>query len=189
MIGTDTIQLHPDGDAVLVVHDRVSDTRRGFVVSSAVLSIVSDYFKTLLRSGFKEGPEARRGDCPRILLGQDDADAMGTLLSILHYQDPTPYNALNPKELAAVALHCDKYGCTRALKPWITHWFGGLRGISGADELGSLLVAAYFFRASDHFENISGRAVRHATMDIGSVWANHDMVALLPQNVKGTLFV
>lgn len=69
----ETVRLHPEPDAILAVHsDTTSDVRKDFVVSSAVLSVVSNYFKTLLRSVFKEGVETRRGDCPTIHMREDD---------------------------------------------------------------------------------------------------------------------
>jgi BTB/POZ domain len=179
------LQLHPDGDAVLLVHDPRSDAPRGFVVSSAILSVASQYFRTLLRSEFKEGIETRRGDCPNILLGEDDPDAMETILSLLHYRNLGDYDVLEPKELATVALHSDKYDCTRALRPWISQWLGSIRDTPSAEDRGFLLVAAYFFRASDHFENISASAVRLVTVDDVSMWASHGIMNLLPHEIRG----
>jgi hypothetical protein len=182
----ETVRLHPEADAILAVHgDSMSDIRKKFLVSSAVLSVASDYFKALLRSDFKEGLETRRGDCPTILMGEDDPEAMEIILSLLHYQKFEVYDRLDPETLAAVALHSDKYDCTRALRPWTLQWFRNVTGTSNADELGFFLVAAYFFHSSEHFKEISARAVRQAKADLESVWAEHDMITLLPQEIKG----
>ncbi|RYP26565.1 hypothetical protein DL768_011705 [Monosporascus sp. mg162] len=182
----ETVRLHPEADAILAVHDdAIPHVRKEFFVSSAVLIAASNYFRALLRSDFREGLETRRGDCPTILMGEDDPEAMETILSLLHYRNVESYDRLDPKALAAVALQSDKYDCTRALRPWLSHWFRSVSETSNADELRFLLVAAYFFHASEHFIEISARVIRQAKADLESVWANHDMITLLPQEIKG----
>ncbi|KAJ9130228.1 hypothetical protein NKR23_g12296 [Pleurostoma richardsiae] len=109
---------------------------------------------------------------------------MEIILSVLHYQNLKTYDTLHAKELAAVALHSDKYDCTKALRPWISQWFGRIRGGSSTDDLALLLVAAYFFRASEHFKSVSARIVRQANANLSSIWASHDMMAFLPQELK-----
>ncbi|KAJ9129977.1 hypothetical protein NKR23_g12398 [Pleurostoma richardsiae] len=73
----------------------------------------------------------------------------------------------------------------KALRPWISQWFGRIRGGSSTDDLALLLVAAYFFRASEHFKSVSARVVRQANANLSSIWASHDMMAFLPQELKG----
>ncbi len=92
----ETVRLHPEADATLVVHgDATSAIRKEFLVSSSVLSVTSDYFKALFRSGFKEGLETQRGDYPTIFMGEDDPEAMEAILSLLHYRNLEVYD--NPK--------------------------------------------------------------------------------------------
>jgi hypothetical protein len=113
-----TLQLQPKGDAILGVHDSNSDIRREFIVSLVVLSVASNYFETLLRSDFQEGLETPRGNCPSIYLEDDDLKAVGSIFSVLRYQNFEIYDILLPKELAAVALHSDKYDCNLRPKSW-----------------------------------------------------------------------
>jgi hypothetical protein len=72
------VRLHSEADAILAVQgDTASELpRKEPLVSSAVLMAASDYFRTLFRSGFKEGVETRRGDCPTIVMAEDDPKAM-----------------------------------------------------------------------------------------------------------------
>ncbi|KAK0656778.1 hypothetical protein B0T16DRAFT_441643 [Cercophora newfieldiana] len=90
-------------------------------------------------------------------------------LSLLHYQNLEAYDVLDPEALAAVALHSDKYDCTGALRPWIPLWFGSTRRRSGPDDLGSLLVAAYFFRAPEQFKAVSARMCMLMAADANAV--------------------
>src|SRR5690349_17207430 len=109
------VRLHHEADAILVIQG--DDAGKEFLVSSAVLSAASDYFRALLRSNFKEGVETRRGDCPTIVMGEDDPEAMHVLLAILHYRDLDAYDTLDSEILAGVAICGDKYDCTKALRP------------------------------------------------------------------------
>jgi hypothetical protein len=164
------VRLHPEADAILVVQgDTASELpRKELLVSSEVLMAASDYFRALFRSGFKEGVETRREDCPTIVMAEDDPKAMHILLSILHYRDLEVYDSLHPETLATVAICSDKYDCTRALRPWISQWLPHETEASNADEAGLLLVAAYYFRSPERFKHICARRVRHARTDFAS---------------------
>jgi len=113
----------------------------------------------------------RRGERPRTPLKEDDPTAMGIIHSVLHYQNVETYVTLHAKELAAVALHSDKYDCTRALRPWISQWFGRIRGVSSTDDLAFLLVAAYFFPGVGTFQECIGSdrqaSERKSQFDLG----------------------
>ncbi|KAL2017531.1 hypothetical protein VTK56DRAFT_2023 [Thermocarpiscus australiensis] len=181
------VQLHPEGDAILAIDSPTSDARKEFLVSSAVLSTASDYFRTLFRSDFKEGIETRRGDCPTIVLKEDDPDAMEIIPSLLHFRAPEAYDRLDPRMITKVALQSDKYDCSRALRPWSSQWFRNASGVSDASELGLLLGAAYFLRASERFGDVSARLVRQSPANLESFWASHDILPLLPQTIKDKL--
>jgi hypothetical protein len=181
---TESLTLHPNGDAVLVVPGRNASPTKEFLVSSGVLSVASDYFESLFSPGFNEGSETQRGNCPRIPLEGDDPEAMQVILSILHFQNHTRYEALEPRELAAIAVQSDKYDCARALKPWISVWLA-VDGNQKAEDLGLLLSAAYFFRAPGALKQISSLAIRQVGLDIVSSWADQEITALLPPELTG----
>jgi len=183
-----TVRLHPEADAILAVQgEATSGVRKEFTVSSAILSVASDYFRTLLRSNFKEGIETRRGDCPTISMNEDDPQAMETILSVLHYQNLGAHESLSIKTLAVIAMQSDKYDCTAALRPWFYLWFRDAGKVSDKDDLLYLLVGAYFINAPKHFADISARIVRNVTADFNSVWAKHDMTNLLPHYIRGAV--
>ncbi|KAK3906043.1 hypothetical protein C8A05DRAFT_12187 [Staphylotrichum tortipilum] len=180
--------LHPEADARLVIHgDSASDVPKEFLVSSAVLSVASPYFRALFGPNFKEGIETRRGDCPTIVMGDDDLDGMETILSLLHFRTLKRYDTLTPEALAAIALLSDKYDCAKALRPWVSHWFRAVRGTTDPEKLGFLLVAAYFLRIPSQFLALSARAVRHASISLASIWAKHDIISLLPHEIRDAL--
>ena len=181
-----TLRLHPEADARLVIQgEPASDAPTEFLVSSAVLSVASPYFRVLFGPNFKEGIETRRGDCPAIVLGDDDLEGMETILSLLHFRTLKRFDTLTPEALAAVALQSDKYDCARALRPWVSHWFRGVRGTTDPEKLGFLLVAAYFLRIPDQFLALSARTVRHANASLAATWAKHETISLLPQEIRG----
>jgi hypothetical protein len=181
---TESLTLHPNGDAVLVVPGRNASPSKEFLVSSGVLSVASDYFKSLFSPDFDEGSKTQRGTCPRIPLEGDDPEAMRVILSILHFQNHTGYEALEPRELAAIAFQSDKYDCARALKPWISVWLA-VDGNQKAEDLGLLLSAAYFFRAPGALKQISSLAIRQVGLDIVSSWADQEITSLLPPELTG----
>jgi BTB/POZ domain-containing protein len=80
------ITLDSYGDVVLAVSDPISGLKREFLVSSTVLCLASDYFKTLLTSDFKEACQLRTEVCPTITMEDDDVDAMLVVLSIMHFK-------------------------------------------------------------------------------------------------------
>ncbi len=183
----ETLRLHPEADARLVIQgDPTLDVPKEFLVSSAVLTVASPYFRVLFGPNFKEGIETRRGDCPTIVMGDDDLEGMETILSLLHFQTLERFDTLTPEALAAVALQSDKYDCARALRPWVAQWFRHVRGTTDPEKLGFLLVAAYFLRIPDQFLALSARTVRHADASLASIWAKHDTISLLPREIRGT---
>ncbi|KAK1244403.1 hypothetical protein MKX07_003202 [Trichoderma sp. CBMAI-0711] len=172
---SETVQLDPEGDAVLSI--KGSGGNKSYLVSSRVLSLASPVFSKMFSPNFKEGIQTRRGDRPCISLGEDDPKAIGLILSILHYNcSQVPFD-LEPAALAAIAVHCDKYGCNEALKPWAAHWCSKLEDVTAPEDLGFMLLAAYLFR-SPSFSEVAAKAVRQLTPDFASVWAEHEMSAM-----------
>ena len=187
-MATEILQLHPEGNAVLTICDPTSETPSRFLVSSQVLSAASVYISALFKPCFKEGLQTRQGEYPTIPLEDDDPGAMKTILSLLHYHNVEDYDVLDPESLATVAIQSDKYDCTKALRPWVSQWFGNSKEVSKPEELGFLLVAAYFFDTPMHFKDISTRAVRDVNPDLASMWRDPKM-NLLPEGIKGTVYV
>ncbi|EGR45491.1 uncharacterized protein TRIREDRAFT_111124 [Trichoderma reesei QM6a] len=181
---SETVQLDPEGDAVLSI--KGSDGDKSYLVSSRVLSLASPVFSKMFGPNFKEGQEIRRGDCPRISLEEDDPEAMGLILSILHYKCAQVPLAMEPKELATLAMHADKYYCNEALRPWASQWCSNMKEVTAPEDHGFMLLAAYMFR-SPSFSEIASRAVRQLTPNFASIWEKHEELALLPETITDTL--
>ncbi|KAK2601537.1 hypothetical protein QQS21_004922 [Conoideocrella luteorostrata] len=183
-VENETVHLHPNGDAVLVIQ---SDPGRRYLVSSKTLQLASDYFDVLFRPTFAEGKATQNGECPDIILKEDDPEAMAIILSILHHRFSESHWVIKPQLLAKVAQHSDKYQCNLSLQPWISYWVRNVQGLSGIEEFGLMLTAAYFFRIQQHFSEMSATVIRNIPIDFDAVWAEHDIIGYLPQFVKDEL--
>ncbi|KAL7818375.1 hypothetical protein V8C26DRAFT_397482 [Trichoderma gracile] len=179
-----TVQLDPEGDAVLSINSSGGNKR--YLVSSRVLSLASPVFSKLFGPNFKEGQATRRGDCPCISLEEDNPEAMGLILRVLHYKYAQVSLPMKPAALATLAVHCDKYGCNEALMPWAAHWCSKLKDVAAPEDLGFMLLAAYMFRSSS-FSEVAARAVSELPPDFASVWAEHEVLALLPETITAAL--
>ncbi|KAK1991094.1 hypothetical protein LX36DRAFT_591221 [Colletotrichum falcatum] len=161
------VELHPDGDVVLVVGDHKYDLQRQLLIHSKVLAIASPCFATLFGSVFQEGRTAKQESFPRIKLEEDDAGGMKVILYLLHFKSKDEYKNIEPRVLPLIARASDKYGCSTALSPWIFRWLHDTPEPSSPDEHGYLLVAAYLFGATDHWRSISTKAVKQMAPALG----------------------
>ena len=59
-----------------------------------------------------------RSSCPEVALHEDEPAAMAMIFTALHYYDPSEVAQMSPGLLGNIAIHCDKYECLRALRPW-----------------------------------------------------------------------
>ncbi|KAH0491868.1 hypothetical protein TgHK011_003271 [Trichoderma gracile] len=179
---SETVQLDPEGDAVLSINS--SGVNNRYLVSSRVLSLASPVFSKLFGPNFKEGQETRRGDCPCISLEEDDPEAMGLILCILHFKCAQVPLTMKPKELATLAIQADKYNFNEALRPWAAQWCNNFEDLTASEDLGFMLLAAYMLR-SPSFSGIAARIVKQLTPGFASVWEEHELLALLPEKITG----
>lgn len=178
----DIEELDYAGDVVLIVEGESPNTAK-FLVSSKVLGLASPVFAALFSQNFSEGGQIIEGNRPEIMLRDDDPAAMRKILGILHYKDPG--DEMDAKMLAALAIHCDKYNCIRALKPWIKIWLTSIGSMKAADDYGLLLLAAHFFRMPESFAWVSSNAQKDLTRDVVLTWEVHEHLNLLPHGVIG----
>lgn len=117
---------------------------------------------------FREGENLRNEGRVVIKLVDDNAHAIKTILEILHHQHPAEIDPnKNAKELACIAIHCDKYDCRSAIRPWTYYWFRDLEtGQWSPTELTLLLVAAYRFDEPRQFANVSAMAVKYMPLEV-----------------------
>ena len=176
----DVEKLDYVGDVVLIVEGESPNTAK-FLVSSKIMSLASPVFAALFSQNFSEGGQLIEGNRPEITFRDDDPAVMRQILGILHYKDPG--DEINAKMLANIAIHCDKYTCTRPLRPWIKIWFTSIGTAKSADDYGLLLLAAHFFRMPDSFALVSSKAQRDLTPDVLLTWVVQDHLNLLPHGV------
>jgi hypothetical protein len=183
------VSLDHDGDALLEVDDIDSPETLKFLVSTKVLRLSSPVFAGMFDSSFKEGQDLRNEGRVVVKLVDDNAHAMKTILEILHHHPPADIDPnKNAKELACIAIHCDKYDCRVALRPWTYYWFRDLETIQRSPmELTLLLVAAYRFNEPRQFANISAMAVKYMPLEGLTNWCDHEMYDHFPEMAAGTL--
>jgi hypothetical protein len=174
----------PDGDVVLKCRDEDPDITTSFRVSSKVLRLASPVFVRMLGPSFKEGQELLHADQVEINLDGDDATSMKTILDILHFKADSENHGFDAAELARLAMHSDKYNCTRALWPWVSTWFKSLVGKSQNDmDYGFQILAAYMFNDSKEFWEVSKIALENMTPGFPAVWAEENTLCFLSVNV------
>ncbi|KAI9737228.1 MAG: hypothetical protein M1818_005760 [Claussenomyces sp. TS43310] len=182
---SNVVALDPDGDAILDIRTSVTHKKASFLISTKVLSLASPVFARMFGPDFAEGRRIVRSDCPRIELGDDDADTMETVLEVLHYRSGEKAMFVNAARLADLAIHCDKYYCTNALRPWISYWFSTLDILtSSPEELGLLLLAAYMFDNSQQFAIVSEKVLEELTPKFCLTLKTHKILQMLPASVQ-----
>ncbi|KAK1994830.1 hypothetical protein LX36DRAFT_683428 [Colletotrichum falcatum] len=173
-------ELHPAWDAALVVADEKS--RKKFLISSQVLSIVSRYFNALFNGNFQEGIKTQDGSKPNISLHDDSPDAMDVILSILHYSYNNEWYTMSAESFAVIVTHCDKYRCTPSLMPWMERWLANFNRPVDLRDIGHLLVATSIIGESQAFQRISRLAVLQLPLDFDfSSWLGDQTSVDLPE--------
>jgi hypothetical protein len=133
---------------------------------------------------FREGQDLFQGECPVIELEDDDASIMGLIVNILHYRAGDEDHIMNAERLARLAVHCDKYDCTKAVRPWVPIWFENLESMDQPNmEFAFKLLAAYLFNHSERFRNISKMALEELIPGFSTEWEEEDTLTLLPTNI------
>lgn len=135
------------GDTTLVVGPQGSYR---ICVSKALLSIASNYFKTVFGPKFSEGGQANAGN--DVKLEGDDPDACVLLFKILHMRYDSSKSP-TPDELVALCAVADKYDCIQAVRLPISSFLPSfnLSALSDMDLL-KLVAVAGFFDHPDAFE-------------------------------------
>ena len=105
----------PDGDIKLLLGPSQTPIR----VSSKILSLTSPVFRAMLDPRFLSRPPSYQ-DLPEIALPEDDPAAMSWMCSAVHFHDLGDKASLST--LKRVAIVCDKYDVSAALRPWSSMW-------------------------------------------------------------------
>lgn len=151
---TSEVVIDPDGDVVLVLKNDIE-----LQVSSKALSLASTVFKAMFGPQFQEGQDLSASSPKRISLPDDDGAAMTTLCNILHHQTDRVTDSPNSPALVGIGILCDKYDCSKALKPWARTWLGYYQSVFYSAGMNELLSPFYAFGDPQSFEWISKMTV------------------------------
>ncbi|OAP54365.1 hypothetical protein AYL99_11466 [Fonsecaea erecta] len=150
-----TIDIDPVGDLVIEIdHERLR-------ISSKVLSLASPVFNVMLRSGFKEGNVQTTDDSPRVIpLPEDDLEAFKLVCRVIHFQLDHIPQELKIESLEKLALVCDKYQCTVAMRHCAALLLQRLSDTYVASELNRQLLVAFLLDLPTAFSDISWRLMQ-----------------------------
>lgn len=192
----DAVQLDPDGDAVLVFSNE-----KKFLVSSKVMSLTSSMFRAMFGNPhFKEGSQLRNGEIPVVDLDEDDPAAMEMILRILHHKSPNTSRVCKDQKFRfQLAVCCDKYDFTEALRYWIATWLGQYRYISSrkaldamriraqtAEDCGLILASVYLFR-DPILPKLAIKVAATMKQEWMDVWEKQGILRILPDKFIGMM--
>ncbi|KAH6842654.1 hypothetical protein B0I37DRAFT_382490 [Chaetomium sp. MPI-CAGE-AT-0009] len=149
-----TVDIAPDGDVVFIV----GPTQRRMRVQSLFVKTASPVLNAMLRPNFKEGHRLAQTGSAEIELPEDDADAIETILNIIHGRNDKVPDTLGPDELLQVAIAVDKYDCLVSLSFAIRVWIGR-EGVEKPEGLWALALAACLFRDEGGFAKATSALV------------------------------
>ncbi|KAJ5760222.1 hypothetical protein N7520_007378 [Penicillium odoratum] len=177
------------GDVIIVIQGESPEKTKRFMCDSRVLVQASIYFEKLFGPNFLEGPLVASSSIPEIPLHEDDPGVMGVILAILHYREPpTEFKEKSPTWLAMLAIHCDKYDCTKPLQSTMNAWLRYCQGQSPkTTDYGHLLLAAYLFRDESQFFNISRSAQINLRPGFALEWEKSECLIGLPDALERKL--
>jgi hypothetical protein len=179
------LETDSDGDVVLRYSKPECDASVSFRVSSKVLRLASPVFVRMLSPTFKEGRALLHEDRVVIELKDDDPSLMELILNILHHQADIGEHLVDAEKLARLAIHCDKYDCTKALSPWAAVWFTKLEESKSLRPLyGFQLLAACLFNDPGNFLKVSKAAMSALEPSCPAQWPQEDILALLPESLS-----
>lgn len=138
------ISIVDDGDEILIVGKESTI----FKVSSAILAISSSVFSAIFKTGTSS---TQPKEFP---LPDDHAPSMEIILRVLHHRIDDIPECLMPWEVLSVALLAEKYNCIGPLR-YISSVWTELRDVTGIEQLGQLMSAAYIFRNDTAFSNLT----------------------------------
>jgi hypothetical protein len=113
-----TADIAPDGDIILLVGAEMKRLR----AHSLVLKSASRVFNAMLGPRFSEGQKLDDKESTEIDMPEDDAEAMETMLNVIHGYNNAVYDSLDTSQILRVAITADKFDCKVALAFAIKVW-------------------------------------------------------------------
>lgn len=149
-----------DGDLIFVFANKVE-----IRVYSLVLRLNSSVIRAMLGPTWSEGQAfaGSTGSSPgRLLLPDDDHEAMKLLCLVLHSRNDKLAHFLGPCELRAFAIVADKYDCLMAVKLAAEFWLSRMDFLSlDTPAQRSVLYAVYLFDNAKYFSDFTEKMAGH----------------------------
>ena len=146
----------PNGDVILVVGP--DETVKHLRVTTRVLCLASAVFSVMFGPHFAEGQDLSYANPRSLRLQHDDPEAMQCMLSVLHYRKDVAHKLPVPL-LKKVALLCDKYDCSAALRPWAEMVLKPLR--TEDEHQHTALWLSYVFGSERAFWKVTRNMIYH----------------------------
>ena len=118
----DVETLDSKGDVILSLDIPESAQPKKYLASSSVLLPASPVFQRKLAPVFGESSTRQHDETPCIPCEGNSADAMATILRIIHFTGADIPTKLEPQALVQIAVHANKYEIRNALEAWIQVW-------------------------------------------------------------------
>ncbi|KAF8426725.1 hypothetical protein EV426DRAFT_560114 [Tirmania nivea] len=165
-----SIEFDLEGDVLLILSSPSGIAR--FRVNSNILCIASPVFRAMLgaKSQFKEraslSARTSTSEPLELSLPDDDPNALGVILRVIHLQHDWVPPSLDEKQLYAVAVICDKYDMRQSLEVWLTKWISTLVEPPAAPISGDKwLFIAHAFARKDLYSRLTKDLILECRVD------------------------
>ncbi|OHW92599.1 BTB homology protein [Colletotrichum incanum] len=138
---SEEIQVDPDGDLVLRAGQQMEEPQKSFRVCASALRRSSQVWKKMLFGPFKESKPAF--GTWLVNLPDDDAEALGILLNIIHANFPLVPTTPSLAALYEIFRMANKYDMIPALKPWANAWLDVAESYATAADGRSMAALTY----------------------------------------------
>jgi hypothetical protein len=178
-------RLYPAGDVTVVCQNGSPDTWRTWLVSSHILSIASPKFAALFRFMVDGSHQEQVFSSTFLTLNDEDPALLGLLFQVLHFRQPQIIGQPSLRMLAQLAILCQKYSCSNALRPWSSHWLEHAPSPVTLEEHGYALVASQLYRNEQYFARYSIHAIRNLKLDFAAGWSEDKILRCLSSSIRG----
>ncbi|EXJ56894.1 hypothetical protein A1O7_07238 [Cladophialophora yegresii CBS 114405] len=162
------INLDPNGDLLLKIGKmETPEKARQLRISTSIMTLVSPFFKAMLKGNFQEGQLALSETNPPTLdLDVEDVEAMTTLCQIIHH-GRAAQQPVHLEHLVRVATLSDMYGCQSATASWFHSQL--LQRLPPTDatfgeDIAAVIRASYLFDVPEVFYESTKAAVQYLSM-------------------------
>lgn len=107
----------------------------------------------MFRPRFSEGVELGKSGHLELPLPDEDPDAMAVVCKVLHHREDSV--SMTPAEILAIASIADEYDCPGAFNYHAYCWIAKQIPTYAPETLWQLLIAAFFFRQTATFQELS----------------------------------